>query len=659
MTKRSGQVSVEFLQILAVSLLVLVLFIAISQNQGADINRAKVDAEAKNAIADITGAAKEVYAQGFGAKKKVYVSMPTDVDPAKTYVANNTIKLNANGNDYVGMEAFDMHGTLPTSQGGHWIWVLSEGNKVRIGYAMIALSRQTLLVTMMANETVAKSFDITNIWGKPIDVTVSENWGHTNVGISLDHTSAHLDDGESSTFYTTFTSNNKAIGIYLSELEITATEGGNTEYVKLPVVVQVVADSKDRPPLTAIPPILNATLNWTQSVNKQFFICTNEVTSVSSVDFVPSEGDPGSWTTNTGSLGPIGPDSCAKKILGSTVPNGTILGNHTGYVRVLGRGAPNAEDSIALDIEVGGTSDWQGPIVRNISTTERRVHIGEPTTIIAVGDDSETGNSSLIGCDIRADEETVWREMLAKDGTYDSPIEDINYTYTNGFGMGAHTVYLRCTDAASNTGPDSSYTFIIGKDILFVISDGNETDWSNWMTVNRDDLLYDIATIDEIKNGSVNMYFYDAVIFIDWSGDLDFITKVLEYQDLGGFVGLFGDSAHHGVLDLDVAWHPDNPHPESLLYLLNDSHYVTQPFEGKELVNISVRTSKIYSVWWANTSELGSSGWFYPSVERILLAEQNSTLFWGPMDPWTLNENGFLISSRVIDYMINQSDVSD
>lgn len=658
MNKTRAQVSIEFLQILAVSALVLVFFIAISQSTGADINQAKAESEAKNAISDIAGAAKEVYAQGLGAKKKVYVTIPSGIETQKTYVANNTIRMHVDGNDYVGMETFDMHGTLPTSSGGHWIWVMSEGNKVRIGYAMVALSRQTLLVTLTPNETESKGFDITNIWGRKINVSIADHWNHGDVAFSMSQSSASLDVDGSETFKATFTTNDKAIGLYISELEITATEGTSKEYIKLPVLVQVVAEEKDRAPLTAIPPLLNASLNWSDSVTRSFQICTNEVTAVTSVDFIPSGGAPGLWVENTGSLGPIAPDSCAQKILILTVPNGAMFGNKRGFVRVLGNGAADAEDTIALNIEVGGKDDNEGPIVRNITTRVRRVHVYEPVTIYAVGDDSTTGNSSIKECQIRVDNETDWEYMQAVDGAFNSSIENISHTFINGFGIGKHTAYLRCTDNRSNVGSPESYNFTIGKQILFVISSGNESDWSDWVSVNHGNISYDIAIIDEIISGEVDMYNYDATIFLDWSKDSDFVNKVLEYQNLGGFVGLFGDSAHLAVRDLNVTWHPDNPHPEFKMNILNNSHYVTSGFP-LGLLEISDVGAKVYEVWGdpVNTTELGASGWFYPSTDRMMLAEVDNTMFWGPQDPFKLNQNGVTISVRVIDWMINQSRV--
>jgi hypothetical protein len=651
--------SAEFLYILGISLLVLIVFIAISQNQAVDINKAKSETEAKHAIADIAGAAKEVYSQGLGAKKKVYVTIPSGVESNKTMVVNNTIRLHVSGQDYLGIENFDMHGTLPVSEGGHWVWVVSEGNKVRIGNAMVALSRQSIYVAMKPEENATKLLQVQNVWDGPINVTFKWDPGHERVYTNLKPGFISMGEEENESVSINFASVETAVGFYLSEIELVANDGNNSEYIRIPVIVQVMSDKKERPPLTAIPPVYRASLNWSESVYRLFQICTNEYTSVSSVDFTASNGLPGVWSAGLDSLGPIDYDSCVEKVISISIPPGAMTGNYTGYINLVGNGAPNAEDSIALDIYVGGATDNEGPDVYNITTHVRRVHEGEPTIILAVADDTDRGNSTISGCEIRADNETRWIPMYPQD-VFDSPIEDVYYNFS-GFSKGRHTVYLRCTDQPGNVGPIGEYNFIIGKQILFVIDGGNASDWSDWVTVHNSSLGYswdfDIASTDEVKAGTTDLYFYDAVIFIDWDRDTDFVDKVLEYQSLGGYVGMFGDSAHLAVRDLNVAWHPDNPHPESSVNIQNTNHYVTQNL-SLGLLDISSGLVKSYSVWWSNTTELGASGWFFPKTDRIILGEANKTMFWGPEDPWKLNENGVNISTRVIDYMINNSEVS-
>jgi hypothetical protein len=133
---------------------------------------------------------------------------------------------------------------------------------------------------------------------------------------------------------------------------------------------------------------------------------------------------------------------------------------------------------------------------------------------------------------------------------------------------------------------------------------------------------------------------------------------VTTYRDLGGYVGLFGDSAHLAVRDLNVTWHPDNPHPEVNLNITNNSHYTTTDY-SEGFLPITDSLIKVYEMWAESpdTIVVARSGWFSPETNRIMLAEENRTMFWGPQDPWKLNDNGIAITSRVIDFMINQSEV--
>jgi len=591
-----GQTSFELVLIAAVALTVLVAFYFLMQGQVADLNKTKIENEAKDALSDISSAAKEVYSQGVGAKKKVYVTIPPGVDSTSTEVTGKNIRLNVNENDYVQTEEFDMHGTLPTSPGRHLIWVVSEGNKVRVGYAMVELSKNTLLVTMGPNENMSKSFVISNIWGSPINVSLASSWSGDGTTFGLDKSNAALTTSSNDTFTASFSTNGQAVGIYTTDIEITASDSsGNNEAEKLPVILQVVADPNTRPPLTAIPLLFNATLNRSESSTKVFQICTNKKTSVSRVNFTPSSGEPGSWVSNTASLGAIGTDSCVEKYLTVTAANDSPMGNYTGYVTLEGDAA-GAVDSIALAIEVKGGGDNIGPIVRNVSTFNKRAHVYEATTILAVADDNLTGGSRIKSCKIKADGSN-WSYSFPVDGAFDNVTENVSYTWFNGFSYGSHIISQRCTDWMNNEGNITNYTLTIGKHILFVVSSGNDTDWADWITVHYSNMGYawdyDVATINQVIAGTINMDYYDTVIFIDWSSDSTFVGFVNEYKKKGGYVGLFGESAHKAVRDLNLTWHPDNPHPERQVNILSNSHYVTQGF-STGLLQISNSNVKVY-----------------------------------------------------------------
>jgi hypothetical protein len=324
-----------------------------------------------------------------------------------------------------------------------------------------------------------------------------------------------------------------------------------------------------------------------------------------------------------------------------------------------GQGNPEAKDSIALLITVGGGGDNEGPDIVNITTGERRVHEFQKTTIHGVATDNLTGGSNILGCKINVDNTETFA-MFPSDGRFDNQIEPVHYVYYDGFETGNHIARLNCTDELGNVGPTREYNFTIGKHILFVIASGNESDWSDWIDTyeyrSNYPWTHDIADFDDVLSGAVNLWHYDTVIFLDWSGGSDFVDVVNQYHDLGGFVGLFGESAHKAVRDLGVAWHPDNPHPETHVNIISKNHYVTEWIPSTGMLPISTVSTKTYSLWWDyNDTKLGCSGWFYPSEDRTLLADVNRTMFWGVNDPWRLNDNGIEITARVIDYMINQS----
>jgi hypothetical protein len=661
--KKNAQVSTEFLVILAVAMIFIVALFFIYQTQSIGINQAQEEAKAKNALSDLSGAAKEIYAQGYGAKKQVYVNVPSGIDPTKSYVANRSIRIHSNGADYVAEEAFDLRGTLPISEGGHLVWVVSEGNRVRIGYAMIDLDKQVLLVTMMPNETKTSSFRITNVWSSPINVSLSDRWDHEKIAFSMDDYFVELNVDADQLIHASFNTDDDALGIYVSEISMIADDSaGSVEYVRLPVILQVVPDPRTRPPLIIIPSLFNASINRSASASRNFQVCTNEVTSLSSVIFNPSIEAPGNWTAGLGDLGPMAADTCVEKTITVNVPDNAFVMNHTGYVTVDGIGNPEAKDSLGLLIDVGGVQDDEGPDVYNITTRERRVHEKQPTTFYAIADDNLTGGSNIQGCKISVDEGAVW-SMFPSDGRFDFQTEPVHYIYPDGFLTGTHVAKLNCTDEWDNTGPTREFNFTIGKHILFVIASGNESAWSDWIEAFKYkasyDWTHDIANFDEVKSGIVNLWYYDTVIFLAWDNDDDFVNMVTDYHDFGGFVGLFGPSAHLAVRDLEIEWHPDNPHVETHINILNGSHYVSQDLVENfttGMLQISPVKTKFYLLWGGeDTNQIGGSGWFYPETKRLMLAEVERTLFWGVEEPFRLNDQGNEITARVIDWMINQS----
>jgi len=348
----------ELLVILAIALTIFLVVVYISQEQTSEVMKHKEETDARNSVEDLGAAAREVYAQGEGAKKQVYINIPSSYDPASSSVEDRAIKMNVRGSDYAAVTDFDVHGSLPLTSGAHWIWVISEGNKVRIGSAMLSLDKSLIYIIMDRNDSAGDSFTVTSIWDKDITVTLTENWPHTEVSMGYGPGTFSLSPEDSQPISLSFTASENAIGFYYGWIDITGDDGNITETVKIPVNIEVLSYViETAPPLNVTPNFWAETMQPGNSTSKNFTVCTNEHTSVTSVSFTPSSGEPGTWVGNTAPLGPIGAGSCEQKMLTLSVPNSTATGTYAGSIQVLGGGVSGAQDTITLYVVVQESGD--------------------------------------------------------------------------------------------------------------------------------------------------------------------------------------------------------------------------------------------------------------------------------------------------------------
>lgn len=361
MISKKAQASTEFLLILAAALVVLAGVIVVSQQRTVDILEINAQNQARSSAQELGAAAREVYGQGEGARKQVFIELPSSYDPGESFVANHSIKIRAAGSDYVASNEFDMHGSLPSTSGGHWVWVISEANRVRIGIGMLEVDRSGISLIMERDSTETEEFTVTNAFDEVVDVEFTPEWTATEVSMGLDKSAVELDPQETSTVTATFTAGLTALGFYTGNIEISGVSGNFTETLNLPVTVEVVLPDDD-PPLTVEPNLWEDNVTAGDVIEQLFTVCTNSQTSVPSVTFEPSPTEPGDWVTNLAPLGPLTEEQCGEKTLRMNIPIGANNGTYTGYVVVSG-GTPEAEDYILLNIEVNELAGALPPIL--------------------------------------------------------------------------------------------------------------------------------------------------------------------------------------------------------------------------------------------------------------------------------------------------------
>ncbi|MFH0885358.1 MAG: hypothetical protein V1861_06635, partial [Candidatus Micrarchaeota archaeon] len=357
-SNKRGQASLELLLIFAVALVILLVIILLSSGQLGNISALKGQNDALNSVADVSAAAKDVYSQGEGAKKQVYIFIPSGYEPDDSFISNRSLLLSVEDTDYASSEMFDVHGSWPSTPGGHWVWVISEGNKVRIGTAMLHLSKNAVSIIMERNSSASPSFFVESIWDRDISVQGTLSWPHTNVSLTPSTTSFQLTPGQRQDISLLVASNSQAVGFYAGEMVFTATEGNNSESVRLPISVEVIGYRADEiPPLNVTPDLWAENLDPTDSSTATFTVCTNKYTAPTDVTFTPSGGEPGSWVNDTGSLGPMSEGTCRLKSMTITVPANASDGVYRGTIDVVGEGVAGASDSISLFIVVGNGDD--------------------------------------------------------------------------------------------------------------------------------------------------------------------------------------------------------------------------------------------------------------------------------------------------------------
>lgn len=651
-----GQTSIEMLVIIGVALLAVLVFFMLTQSQGVQVSKTKISTEATNTVSDLVSAAKEVYAQGVGAKKQVYVTIPQGYEQNESFVGNKAIKLRAAGNDYVQTVEFDVHGSLPSTSGSQWVWVVSEGNRVRIGRSMIEINRQSINLLVPRESTRMEGFSVKSTWDLPINISINKSWNNPDVGLSLDKVSFSLSPLSTFGVSAAFTPSTNASGFNSGYIELRASDGLVNETVAIPVTVEVKGNGSVEHELMIAPGTLNATAKPGAQISKVFQICTKA--DLSSVVFNVSAGDAGEWVSGVDPLGKMERDSCQPKTFSLIVPQKTADGLHTGYIYGTGIGSRQAKDSVNLIINVSDPkTDFTGPNVTNITHYPEKVYTLEPLTISALAIDPD--NSSIKSCEISLDSKGSWNAMDPVDGKYDKGSEKVRYVYFPGVGMGSHIVYIRCSDSEGNSGKIKEYSFSVMKEILFVTQNllpkTAEQNWISWISTNKsgEGLTwdYDVVGSSKLINSKIDPTYYSVIVFADWTEGLKKKTDAFAY--LGGYVVLLGDANEHGPRKIGYTDKFGELTESYSIMVLSNSSYITEPLETG-LILIANDSAEIYYVKDFSGTKLATDG---INAGHTTLGIRNQFIIWGAVKPSDLNWIGANISTRVLDHAILKSTI--
>ncbi len=671
-----AQTSFEVLIILAALFVLIFAVIIASQEQLGGITASHSINQGRSTTDSLGTAIHEVYSQGEGARKRVFLAIPSGYDASRSSVGNKSVSLHVLGSDMVRTFDFDVVGQLPQTSGSHWVWVISESDQVRIATSLITLSKQALSVVMLQNLTANDSFSIQNVHTGQVNVTITPSWNNSATSMSLSQGSAVLSVGGATSITADFAANQNASGFYTGSIIITATDGSTIENLTLPVTVQVVViTSTSAPPLYIIPAVWNETIAAGDNTSAVFDVCTNPQTSVTGVTFLATSGDAGDWVGSLTALGAIPPDTCALKTFTLFVPNTTLGGNYTGIITGTAVNIPSASDSVGLTIQViGSVNDSAGPVAGNISKIPKRVFLEEPIWITATCSDLGRGDNNIQNAILQVNNASTYN-MNPIDGAFDQPLENVSYQISTVIPFGKHNVTMWCIDNQNNTGPAANYSFVVMKETLFVTRLSNlgtsEANWHNWWpnyisfegfkgtktNVQRSDFLN-----NAVNNPNYNESYYGIVLIADdgitsGSQGSALITRLNTYMANGGVV-VFLDEALDDPLDDFGFANGGNDDSLTTIATTNNTHYLTTGYSAPS--SIIIYSGSAHDVNYA-TSYSGSTlmTTTLAQTTRAVLGVGSSHVIWGPSEPGSFNGNGHNVSIRVIDYALLTSTMGE
>lgn len=472
---RRAQVSMEFLFVLAISIVIITLIALLAQGQMGTVQKQRDAADAQNSLLDLSAAAKEVYAQGEGSRKLVFVQLPSGYEANRSFVGNRSIQIRADGTDYVSLEDFNVRGYLPTAPGRYWVWVTSEGSRVRIGLAMMEFSSNRVYVVMERNATATESFSVKNTWIRNITVYTSTLWNASEVSMDGVPAGFSLDLDGTQLITLEFASAPDSGGFYLGEITLDATDGqGATEAVSIPVTVYVIGADIVQPDLAG--PVITSIYQWPSPGSKfepllMTVVASDEATGNNTIKSCEISADLAAWEVMEAVDGAYDTPAEAAQ---HNYSAGFDLGIHS--MRARCTDVANNTGPIAYYFFNMTEADELGPIVIEMHHTEY------PTTLsnVSVGGtatDAYTGNSDVASCLVKLDS-GEWVNAPPDDGAYDSPTE--NFTYNAGvLPVGYHVVYYLCTDSLGNVGGIYNDSFgVVDVDLMLVLDRSGSMDWN-------------------------------------------------------------------------------------------------------------------------------------------------------------------------------------
>jgi len=240
-----GQGATELIALLALVAVIGLVIYTSSQSTLAESKKAFLISQARASVNDLASAASEVYSEGVGAKRRVYVVIPEGAEPTRVYVNNTIINIGVRIDS--GITDVNTQTTMklvqgsdfPTTPGSYWVTVTAKEGYVLIGNKFLDVTPSSISVEITPSNSTDKVIRFTNFGSSPFNVTLSPQWAHAgSVDISLNTTNFILPASASEDLLLAFTTYvSTPLGLYTGRIDAATN---TTESAEISIAVNVV-----------------------------------------------------------------------------------------------------------------------------------------------------------------------------------------------------------------------------------------------------------------------------------------------------------------------------------------------------------------------------------------------------------------------------------
>ncbi len=236
-----GQTTVEFMAILVLAALILLITVTTASGQGRALSANRAGLEASLAATSTANAAREAHAQGIGARRIFFITLPDSYDASASGVYPSYLSIRAEDTDFVETFPFQVSGSLPSGPGSFEILVENNGNTVSIGRRVASANTSAIDATLYAGENYSAAVLVSGFSGYDANVTVQCAWDDGDVNISCPDAGFAVAAKSNGTFTVGFSASaDAAYGTYSGLIGVAVQAVEANQSIWIPASISVV-----------------------------------------------------------------------------------------------------------------------------------------------------------------------------------------------------------------------------------------------------------------------------------------------------------------------------------------------------------------------------------------------------------------------------------